>query len=201
MKRRRRGGVRAVLVLVLAAVLMAALQVGVSPRSGPAAADASTGPAGLFVPAAGRLLDTRNGTGGYATPMPAGAVRTVPVAGRAGVPDSGVSAVALTLTVVGAGTAGSVSVAPGDVATPSGAALVFNPGDSISNTALVALHADGGVHVLADHAVNLIIDVQGYFTAARRRRRVVSWRSPRPGLPIPAAAPGCRLHGSAPGER
>jgi hypothetical protein len=42
---------------------------------------------------------------------------------------------------------------------------VFNPGDSVSNTALVALHADGTLHVLADHAVNLIIDVQGYFTA------------------------------------
>jgi hypothetical protein len=42
---------------------------------------------------------------------------------------------------------------------------VFNPGDSISNTALVALHVDGTLHVLADHAVNLIIDVQGYFTA------------------------------------
>ena len=60
-------------MLALAAVVMAAVQVGVSPRSGPAAADAATGSAGLFVPAAGRLLDTRNGTGGYSTPMPAGA--------------------------------------------------------------------------------------------------------------------------------
>lgn len=138
---------------------------GVSPRSGPAVADASTGPAGLFVPASGRLLDTRNGTGGFTTPMPAGGVRTVTAAGQAGIPDSGVSAVALTLTAVGASSVGAVSVAPGDVATPSGAQLVFNPGDSVSNTALVALHGDGTLHVLADHAVNLIIDVQGYFTA------------------------------------
>jgi len=78
--------------------------------------------------------------------MPAGAVRTVTAAGRAGIPAPGVSAVALTLTAVGAGTIGAVSVAPGDVATPSGAVLVFNPGDSISNTALVALHADGRLH-------------------------------------------------------
>jgi len=152
-------------VLALAAGVVTAMQVGLTPRSGPAAADASTGPAGLFVPATGRLLDTRNGTGGYSTPMPAGGVRTVTAAGQAGIPASGVSAVALTLTAVGAGSVGAVSVAPGDVATPSGAALVFNPGDSISNTALVALHADGTLHVLADHAVNLIIDVQGYFTA------------------------------------
>ena len=78
--------------------------------------------------------------------------------------------VALTLTAVGAGTIGAVSVAPGDVATPTGTALVFNPGDSISNTALVALHADGTLRVLADHAVNLIIDVQGYFTAGSADR-------------------------------
>lgn len=163
--KRRFGGLRAVLVLALAAGMVNAVQLGLSPQSGPAAADAATGPAGLFVPATGRLLDTRNGTGGFSTPMPAGGVRTVTAAGRAGIPDSGVSAVALTLTVVGASTVGAVSVAPGDVATPSGAALVFNPGDSISNTALVALHADGTLHVLADHAVNLIIDLQGYFTA------------------------------------
>ncbi|MDQ1742976.1 MAG: hypothetical protein QOE23_1315 [Pseudonocardiales bacterium] len=155
---------RCLLVLTVSTGVMTAAGLATSPRSGPARADAATGSAGLFVPATGRLLDTRNGTGGYSTPMPAGAVRTVTAAGRAGIPASGVSAVALTLTAIGAGTIGSVSVAPGDVATPSGAALVFNPGDSVSNTALVALHADGTLHVLADHAVNLIIDVQGYFT-------------------------------------
>lgn len=142
-----------------------AVQLAVTPAAGPARADVSSGTAGLFVPAAGRLLDTRNGTGGYSSPMPAGGVRTVTAAGRAGIPASGVSALALTLTVVGAASIGAVSVAPGDVATPTGAALVFNPGDSVSNTALVALHADGTLRVLADHAVNLIIDVQGYFTA------------------------------------
>ncbi|HEY0167701.1 MAG TPA: hypothetical protein VGB75_11730 [Jatrophihabitans sp.] len=159
------GVVRAVVVLSLVAGVVSTAQLAVSPVIGPARADASTGSAGLFVPAVGRLLDTRNGTGGYSTPMPAGGVRAVTAAGRAGIPASGVSAVALTLTAVGAGSIGAVSVAPGDVTTPTGAALVFNPGDSVSNTALVALHADGALRVLADHAVNLIIDVQGYFTA------------------------------------
>jgi hypothetical protein len=145
--------------------VLSAVQLAAVPHSGQARADAATGSAGLFVPATGRLLDTRNGTGGFSTPMPAGGVRTVTATGRAGIPASGVSAVALTLTAIGAASIGAISVAPGDVATPPGAALVFNPGDSISNTALVALHADGTLHVLADHAVNLIIDVQGYFTA------------------------------------
>ncbi|HTZ45053.1 MAG TPA: fibronectin type III domain-containing protein [Jatrophihabitans sp.] len=119
----------------------------------------------MFVPANGRLLDTRNGTGGFSTPMPANSVRTVPAVGVAGIPASGVSAVALTLTVVGAATVGAISVAPGDVATPTGTALVFNPGDSVSNTDLVALHGDGSLHVLSNASANLVIDVQGYFTA------------------------------------
>lgn len=156
--------------LLATAALAAASLVAVAPAPGPpvvAVADtaAATGSAGLFVPATGRLLDTRNGTGGYSTPMAANVVRTVAAAGVAGIPVSGVSALALTLTAVGAPTAGAISVAPGDVATPTGTALVFNPDDSVSNTDLVALHADGTLHVLSNAAVNLIIDVQGYFTA------------------------------------
>ncbi len=156
--------VHPVVLLALVAGTVSAAGMATAPHSAPARAD-DAGTAGLFVPAIGRLLDTRNGTGGYSTAMPAGTVRTVAAAGQAGIPTSGVSAVALSLTAVGAGSIGAVSVAPGDVATPTGTALVFNPGDSVSNTALVALHADGTLHVVADHAVQLIIDVQGYFTA------------------------------------
>lgn len=152
----------------LAAVVMAGVLTAVVPSTGGAgraAADSSAPPGGLFVPAAGRLLDTRNGTGGYSTPMPAGAVRTVTAAGMAGIPTSGVSAVAVTLTAVGAPSTGSISVTSGDVATPSGSALVFNSGESVSNTALIALHGDGTLHVLSSSPVNLVIDVQGYFSA------------------------------------
>jgi hypothetical protein len=148
-----------------AGVLSTVLPVAVLTAPVAVADTAATGTAGLFVPMSGRLLDTRSGTGGYSTPMPANTVRTVPAAGVAGIPASDVSAVALTLTAVGAASTGAVSVAPGDVATPTGTALVFNPGDSVSNTDLVALHADGQLRVVSNAAVNLIIDVQGYFTA------------------------------------
>lgn len=152
-------------MLALAVSGGSAVQLAVTPGAGPARAETSSATAGLFVPATGRLLDTRNGVGGYSSPMPANTVRTVSAAGAAGIPATGVSALALTLTAVGAASIGAVSVAPGDVATPTGTALVFNPGDSVSNTALVALHADGTLRVIADHAVHLIIDVQGYFTS------------------------------------
>jgi hypothetical protein len=153
-----------VALTLVAGALASVLPAAITTSTISAADTAATGSAGLFVPMAGRLLDTRNGTGGYATPMPANAVRTVSAAGVVGIPSSGVSAVALTLTAVGAASAGAVSVAPGDVASPTGTALVFNPGDSVSNTDLVALHADDNLHVVSNAAVNLIIDVQGYFT-------------------------------------
>lgn len=185
--------------LVAAAVLAAsglALVTPVPGHSAIAVADttAATGTAGVFVPLTGRLLDTRNGTGGYATPMPANTVRTVAAAGVVGIPASGVSALALTLTAVGAATVGAVSVAPGDVASPTGTALVFNAGDSVSNTDLVALHADGQLHVVANAVVNLIIDIQGYFTdgsaaapggfVAVDQTRIVDTRS---GINVPSA--------------
>lgn len=47
---------------------------------------ASTGTGGLFVPATARILDTAAGVGGVSTPMPAGAYRTVKVAGVDGPP-------------------------------------------------------------------------------------------------------------------
>ncbi len=155
-------------VVVGLLALLTALLSAVTPLPGSASrasADASTGSAGLFVPAVGRLMDTRTGAGGYTTPMPAGIVRSITAAGVAGIPATDVSSLALTLTVLSATTIGAVSIAPGDVATPTGASLVFNPGDTVSNTAMVALHADGKLNVVADHAVTLVIDVQGYFTA------------------------------------
>jgi len=69
--------------------------------------------AGQFVPMQGRIFDTRNGVGGYSTPMPASfnrtlpgggesdsAVRTFQVSGASGVPATGVIAVSITMTAV-----------------------------------------------------------------------------------------------------
>lgn len=53
----------------------------------PAQALNDTGTGGAFVPATGRILDTKNNIGGYDTPMPAKTWRTVTVA--AGVPADG----------------------------------------------------------------------------------------------------------------
>ena len=122
--------------------------------------------AGVFVPVQGRVMDTRTGTGGYSTPMVANVVRAIPIAGVAGVPTTGVNAVAVSVTAVVATGAGTVSLGASDAGTPSGTALIYNSGDSVSNTALVAVGADGKVNVVSNNAVDLVVDLQGYFTTS-----------------------------------
>jgi hypothetical protein len=92
----------AVAVLLIAAGLQ--LVAVVVPSLAPRAVADVTGSGGQFVPVAGRLVDTRNGTGGYSTPMPAGVSRSFQIAGALGgsLPTSGIAAVQITLTVVDA---------------------------------------------------------------------------------------------------
>lgn len=73
------------LVLVLAGVVVVPTVVA------PAAAAAGTGTGGSFVPVGSRLVDTRNGTGGYSTPQPASGWRPYPVTGVGSIPTTGVA--------------------------------------------------------------------------------------------------------------
>jgi hypothetical protein len=161
--------------LVMAIVLVAAASLAVvvadivlAPAAAPARADASTGSGGLFVDAVGRLLDTRNGTGGYSTPMPTLTWRSVAVDGQDGIPASGVSAVQVTVTAVSPAQAGIVYLAPDGVSNPPTVSnLVYDHGvvGTISNTAIVAVGSNGKIQAKANSPVNLILDVQGYYTA------------------------------------
>ncbi len=135
----------------------------------PALADASTGTGGVFVATQGRVLDTRAGygTGGYTTPMSAGVWRSVPVDGVAGVPSSGVSAVQVAVSALAPiTTTGTVSLSA-DLATPKGGtALDYGSvSGAVSNTAIVAVGSDGKIKVEATSAVNVALDVQGYYTS------------------------------------
>jgi hypothetical protein len=134
----------------------------------PAVAQASTGSGGEFVPVQGRILDTRSGSsiGGYTTQMPANTWRSVQVTGLVGVPTTGVAAVAVNFTALNDASAGHLN-ADKDEATPNttGTFLFWNGDGASTNSGVVAVGTDGKIQVKATTATDLVIDVQGYYTA------------------------------------
>ncbi|MBO9042629.1 amidase domain-containing protein [Curtobacterium flaccumfaciens] len=151
--------------LVVAAALVAALVAAVLVvPGGPAAAAVSSG--AQFVSTAGRILDTRDGTGGYTTAMPANAWRTVQVTGKFGIPSSSsVTAVALNVIEVSPSGLGQVTARP-NASTAATLVGTFDGGGlgSTSNEADVAVNSDGTVQVRADASTQLVIDVEGYYS-------------------------------------
>ncbi|WP_295792154.1 hypothetical protein [uncultured Microbacterium sp.] len=150
-----------------AAILGALALVGSLLVAAPAQALNDTGTGGVFVPATGRILDTQAGTGGYSTPMPAGTYRTIKVAGLFGLPDDGsVGAVSLNATVAASSGNGTLFGRP-DANTGRTSMLIYSgvKGEFTSNTATIAVGADGTIQVMAETNARLILDVQGYYTA------------------------------------
>ena len=88
----------------------------------------------------------------------------VPVLGQAGVPAAGVSAVALGVTVVGAGGAGEVTVAAtvGSSA-PTATVDLAAAGDTGSGFVIVPLGGDGAVALTSSVDATVSLDVEGWF--------------------------------------
>jgi hypothetical protein len=122
--------------------------------------------AGRYLSAAtpARLVDSRDGTG-LAGPgkLAARDTRVVQVTGRGGVPASGVTAVAVNLTLTETSGAGFLTV------TPDGAPTVSNVnvdhiGATRANFAIVPVDANGRVRLFTLSAAHVIVDVAGWFT-------------------------------------
>ncbi|MET3449841.1 amidase domain-containing protein [Curtobacterium sp. 1544] len=175
-RREGRGGARGILVrlsrlftptrlVIVAATVVAALMGAVLTAPGElAAADTASG--AQFIASTGRILDTRNGTGGYKTAMPANTWRTVQVTGKAGVPSSSsVTAVALNLTEASPSGLGQVSVRP-NANTAATLVGTFDGGDlgTTSNQADVAVNSDGTIQVETNASTQLVADVEGYYS-------------------------------------
>ena len=94
-----------------------------------------------------RILDTRDGTGGYTGPLPARGTLSVIVAGRGGVPgmDSPAAPAAVVMNVTATDTtAGSFfTIYPSDAQQPVIADLNWPPGGTIPNLVVVKLSPDG----------------------------------------------------------
>ena len=115
----------------------------------------------------GRLLDTRNGTGGFTTLGP-GQTIDLPVLNRAGVPASGVAAVLLNLTVTGPTGLGFITAYPGGGCRPFASNLNFTPGRTVANLSEEGVGANGTVSLFngSSGKVDLVVDVQGWVATA-----------------------------------
>jgi hypothetical protein len=109
-------------------------------------------------------LDTRYGTGAPQAPVAAGATVHLQVAGRGGVPASGVSAVALNVTLTAPTGTGYVTVYADGTTLPLASNLNFIPDQTVPNLVIAPVGADGQVDLYngSGGTIQLFADVSGY---------------------------------------
>jgi hypothetical protein len=110
-----------------------------------------------------RILDTRNG---IAINGPVFGQTELQVTGKGGVPATGVSAVAMTVTATGATEAGYVTVWPSGKPRPEASNLNTIPGVDTPNLVIVPVGPDGKVSLFSFRSTGLLADVVGWYTDA-----------------------------------
>jgi hypothetical protein len=124
----------------------------------------STGGARFTGVTPSRILDTRDGTGGFSSAIGPNSLIGVTVRGAGGVP-ANARAVVANVTATGP-TAGSFLTAwPSDASRPTASDLNFVPGQTVPNLVVVKIGADGKVNLynLAG-STDAVVDVVGYYT-------------------------------------
>jgi hypothetical protein len=124
-----------------------------------------------------RLLDTRPGTAtidgnfvGIGALQP-GQIFNLPILGRGGVPTTGVSAVALNVTVVNPTSDSHLTVFPKGEALPNTSNLNFTPGQTVPNMVIAKIGADGSISIRnAIGLTDVVIDVAGWFESGEHTR-------------------------------
>lgn len=125
-------------------------------------AEAVLSVAGTFVSLSpSRILDTRISGG----PIGANQSRTLAVAGAAGVPATGVSAVSLNVTVTSTTSGGYLTVSPYGSPRPVVSNLNWSAGATIPNAVTVKLGTDGKIDLFQSGpgTAQVIVDVAGYY--------------------------------------
>ena len=119
---------------------------------------------GLFTAVTpGRVLDTRLGSG---VPVAGGTAINVDVTGVAGVPATGVSGVAMNVTVDQPTGTGFLTVWPTGEPQPLASSHDFTPGLTVANLVLAKVGTGGLVSIFNSFgATHVIVDVVGYFSA------------------------------------
>lgn len=115
-----------------------------------------------------RLVDTREGLGvAGAGRVATDGVVTIVVAGQAGVPTTGASAVVLNVTMTDTTGPGFLTLWPEGATRPTVSSVNATAADqTVANLAVVPLPASGRVQLFAHRATHVVVDVAGYFTAS-----------------------------------
>ncbi|MBT8161712.1 MULTISPECIES: hypothetical protein [Arthrobacter] len=121
--------------------------------------------AGVFVPVQGRAVDTRSGLGGITGPVAAGTWYPFQILGQAGVPATGVATVLVNLTIVGGTAPNAAQLVPNSGRHHETTVLFSGAGDTISNSAAIAVGSDGKLALYSSTSQQFIVDVQGYYTS------------------------------------
>ncbi|HYN94647.1 MAG TPA: hypothetical protein VES42_12430, partial [Pilimelia sp.] len=153
------------------AAMLASVGVAVVAHAAPAqAAPAQAAPAeigGNFVPLnpARVLVDTRSGVGGVTGARGPASTTSFQVLGAAGVPSADVTAVMVDVSTVAPTAATYLTLWPDGAPRPGVSMLNAQPGELVSNSAVVPVGANGRIAVFnSAGSAHLLIDVQGYFT-------------------------------------
>ena len=140
--------------------------------------DATAAGASTYTPLADptRILDTRNGTGASEADIAADGTLTLTMDGDdtngADLPSTGVTAVALNLTVVptATGDSGILVTYPDGVTRPSTSNVTYNAtaDQAQAGTVIIPVGSDGKIDIYNDSAdkINLVGDLSGYFTTS-----------------------------------
>ncbi|MBT1665416.1 hypothetical protein [Curtobacterium flaccumfaciens] len=122
--------------------------------------------AGGFVSVAKRIVDTRSGLGAPKAALAPGKSVDVQITGANGIP-SGASGVVVSLIAINGTDADGYFTPYATGATRPANSLHYAPSESTSIQAQVPLSADGKITIAnSSTTANLLVDLQGYFTAA-----------------------------------
>lgn len=131
---------------------------------------------GSFVPdGPARILDTRTGLGGTKGPVPPGGVAILKVAGVAGVPATGASAVLMSVTAEQPAKPGTVIAYPDGTVRPQVTDLSFSRAQASSDQVVVPV-LDGKIDLYNGSvgSTGLVAVLSGYFTKAGTHGRLTA---------------------------
>ncbi|MFI5488405.1 hypothetical protein [Micromonospora echinaurantiaca] len=134
----------------------------------PIEATVTDGVKGTYYPVSpARLLDTRSGLGGHQGKLGPDSSLVLQVAGRAGVPGSGVAAAVLNVTVTGPTASSFLTVYPAGEARPTASSVNFAKDWLGSNNVTVQLDSRGRISIYnRAGSTHVVVDVVGFHHGA-----------------------------------